>query len=151
MSGGSSISTYFEKVNLADKKWKIDVSVSDPQPETAFKIQTSQSAQVGNSCATGTGSIQVRRDESFAKLSRKAQLYETAKVRFKKCLVYHNQNFHESLSEADFLKMVEVRLTLEANQVSKQKWKNQGRLKRREAKALADQLRPHRWHLWQPQ
>jgi len=54
------------------------------------------SLKLAKACATGAGSTQVRRDESFAKLSWKAQLYETAQIRFEKCLVYNNQHFHES-------------------------------------------------------
>jgi hypothetical protein len=73
-------------------------------------------------------------------LSRKAQLYETAKDKFQKCLIYHNQHFHESLSEADFIKKVEVKPTFESSEVSKRKQKNLARLERRKAKALAEQL-----------
>ncbi len=80
------------------------------------------------------------RDESFAKLGRKAQLNETAKDRFQKCLIYHNQHFRETLSEADFIKKAEVKPTLESSEVSKRKRKNLARLQRRKAKALAEQL-----------
>jgi hypothetical protein len=73
-------------------------------------------------------------------LGRKAQLYETAKDRFQKCLIYHNQHFHETLSEADFIKKAEVKPTLESSEVSKRKRKNLARLERRKAKALAEQL-----------
>jgi len=73
-------------------------------------------------------------------LSRKAQLYETAKDRFQKCLTYHNQHFHETLSEADFIKKAEVKPTFESSEVSKRKRKNLARLERRKAKALAEQL-----------
>ena len=76
----------------------------------------------------------------FAKLGRKAQLYETAKDRFQKCLIYHNQHFRETLSEADFIKKAEVKPTLESSEVSKRKRKNLARLERRKAKALAEQL-----------
>jgi hypothetical protein len=72
-------------------------------------------------------------------LSRKAQLYETAKDRFQKCLIYHNQHFHESLSEADFIKKAETP-TFESSEVSKRKRKNLARLERRKAKALAEEL-----------
>jgi hypothetical protein len=75
-----------------------EVTDSDPQPESVGSSQASQPKQVGNVRAAGVGSTQVRRDESFAKLSRKAQLYEMAKDRFQKCLIYHNQHFHEALS-----------------------------------------------------
>jgi hypothetical protein len=111
--GGSIISTSSGQVGLLRKKPRIEVPVSAPQPKTATTNQLSQSTQVGNACATGTGSTQVQRDESFAKLGRKAQLYETAKDRFQKCLIYHNQHFHESLSKADFIKKAEFRPTLE--------------------------------------
>ncbi len=94
---------------------------SDPQPESVSSNQASQPNQIGKPCATGVGSTQVRRDESFAKLGRKAQLYETAKDRFQKCLIYHNQHFHETLSEADFIKKAEVKPTLETSEVSKRK------------------------------
>jgi hypothetical protein len=97
---------------LIQKKQKTEVPVAAQQPKTVTKNQRSQSSQVGNACATGTRSTQVQQDESFAKLSQKAQLYEVAKDRFIKCLVYHNQHFHESLSGANFIKMAEVRPTL---------------------------------------
>jgi hypothetical protein len=80
---GSTILSSSRQVGLQRKKIRIEeVTDSDPQPETASSNQASQPRQVGNTCATGKGSAQVRRDESFAKLSRKAQLYETAKDRF---------------------------------------------------------------------
>jgi hypothetical protein len=73
-------------------------------------------------------------------LSRKAQLYETAKDRFQRCLIHHNQHFHESLSEADFIKKAEGKPVSESGEVSKRKRKNLARLERRKAKALAEQL-----------
>jgi hypothetical protein len=122
---GSTISTSSGQVGLLQKKPRIEeVPVSATQPKTVTPNQPSQSSQVGNACATRTGSTQVQRDESFAKLGRKAQLYEMAKGRFQKCLIYHNQHFHKSLSEADFIKKAEVRPTLETSEVSKQKRKN---------------------------
>jgi hypothetical protein len=136
---GSTISSSSRQVGLSGKKiWIKEVTDSDPQPETASWNQASQSMQVGNACVTGTGSTQVRQDESFAKFSRKAQLYEMAKDRFEKCLTYHIQHFHESLSEADFIKKAEVKPTFESSEVSKHKRKNLARLERRKAKALAE-------------
>ena len=138
---GSTISSSSGQVGLPRKKIRIEeVTDSDPQPESVSSSQASQPKQVGNVRAAGVGSTQVRRDESFAKLSRKAQLYETAKDRFQKCLIYHNQHFHETLSEADFIKKAEVKPTLETSEVSKRKRKNLARLERRKAKALAEQL-----------
>ncbi len=138
---GSTIASSSGQVGLPWKKIRIEeVTDSDPQPETASSNQVSRSNQVGNVHATGTGSTQVRQDESFAKLSRKAQLYETAKDRFQKCLIHHNQHFHKSLSEADFIKMAEVKPALETGKVLKQKRKNLARLERRKAKALAEEL-----------
>ncbi len=55
-------------------------------------------------------------------------------------MTYHNQHFHESLSEADFIKKAEVKPTFESSKVSKRKQKNLARLERRKAKALAEQL-----------
>jgi hypothetical protein len=134
----------FRQVGLPRKKIRIEeVTDSDPQPESASSNQASQPNQTSKACATGVGSTQVRRDESFAKLSRKAQLYETAKDRFQKCLIYHNQHFHKFLSEADFIKKAEVKPTFESSEVSKRKQskrKNLARLERRKAKALAEQL-----------
>jgi hypothetical protein len=122
LGAGSTISSASGQVGLPRKKIRIEeVTDSDPQPETTSLNQASQPNQVGNACATGTGSTQVQQDESFTKLSRKAQLYETAKDRFQKCLTYHNQHFHESLSEADFIKKAEVKPTLESSKVSKRK------------------------------
>jgi hypothetical protein len=63
-----------------------------------------------------------------------------AKDRFQKCLIYHNQHLHKSLSEADFIKKAEVRPTLDTSEVSKRKRKNLARLERRKAIALAEQL-----------
>ena len=138
---GSTISSSSGQVGLPRKKIRIEeVTDSDPQPESVSSSQASQPKQVGNVRAAGVGSTQVRRDESFAKLGRKAQLYETAKDRFQKCLIYHNQHFHETLSEADFIKKAEVKPTLETSEVSKRKRKNLARLERRKAKALAEQL-----------
>jgi len=138
---GSTISSSSGQVGLPRKKIRIEeVTDSDPQPESVSSSQASQPKQVGNVRAAGVGSTQVRRDESFAKLGRKAQLYETAKDRFQKCLIYHNQHFHETLSEADFIKKAEVKPTLESSKVLKQKRKNLARLERRKAKALAEQL-----------
>jgi hypothetical protein len=99
------------------KKPRLEVPVSAPQPGTVTTNQFSQSTQVDNACATRTESTQVRRDELFAKLGRKAQLYETAKDRFQKCLIYQNQHFHKSLSKADFIKKTKVRPTLETSKV----------------------------------
>ena len=62
------------------------------------------------------------------------------KDRFQKCLIHHNQHFHESLSEADFIKRAEVKPTFESGEVSKRKRKNLARFERRKAKALAEQL-----------
>jgi hypothetical protein len=133
---GSTILSSSGQVGLLQKKPRMEeVPVSAPQPKTVTPSQPSKSSQVGNVCATGTGSTQVWRDESFAKLGRKAQLYETAKGRFQKCLTYHNQHFHESLSKADFIKKTE-----ETSEVSKRKPKNLARLERCKAKALAEQL-----------
>jgi hypothetical protein len=55
-------------------------------------------------------------------------------------LIYHNEHFHEYLSEVDSIKKAEVRPTLETSEASKQKWKNLARFERRRAKALAEQL-----------
>jgi hypothetical protein len=55
-------------------------------------------------------------------------------------LIHHNQHFHESLPEADFIKRAEVKPTFESGEVSKRKQKNLARLERRKAKALAEQL-----------
>jgi hypothetical protein len=68
---GSTISSSSRQVGLPWKKIRIEeVADSAPQPETESSNQASQPNQVGNACATGTGSTQVRRDESFAKLRR---------------------------------------------------------------------------------
>ena len=138
---GSTISSSSGQVGLPRKKIRIEEVIdSDPQPESVSSNQASQPNQIGKPCATGVGSTQVRRDESFAKLSRKAQLYETAKDRFQRCLIHHNQHFHESLSEADFIKKAEGKPVSESGEVSKRKRKNLARLERRKAKALAEQL-----------
>jgi hypothetical protein len=55
-------------------------------------------------------------------------------------LNYHNQHFHESLSEADFIKKGEVKPTFKSSEVAKHKRKNLARIERRKAKALAEQL-----------
>jgi hypothetical protein len=55
-------------------------------------------------------------------------------------LIHHNQHFHESLSEADFIKRAEVKPAFESGEVSKRGRGNLARLERRKAKALAEQL-----------
>ncbi len=59
------------------------------------------------------------------------------KDRFQKCLIHHNQHFHESLSEADFIKRAEVKPAFESGEVSKRERRNLARLERRKAKSFS--------------
>jgi hypothetical protein len=42
-----------------------------------------------------------KRIESFARLNRKAQLYQAAMDRFSRSLVFHNWHFFENIQESD--------------------------------------------------
>jgi hypothetical protein len=56
LSGGSTISTSSDQVGLARKNRRLEVYVSGAQPKAVTMNQLSQSTEVGNACATRTGS-----------------------------------------------------------------------------------------------
>ncbi len=48
-----------------------------------------------------------KRVESFARLSRKAHLYQAAMDRFSRSLVYHNRHFCENIQESDLVDLID--------------------------------------------
>jgi hypothetical protein len=116
------------------KKRKVkgaEQAVSQPKP--AAVSQTSQPVQ-GIKKSSSEGNLKLK--ESLSRLERKAQLYEAARDRFRRSLVYHNSRFCLNVKEEDLVKEakenpVDVDLAIK----EKRKRKNLGRLERRKAKA----------------
>jgi len=76
--------------------------------------------------------------ESFAKLNRKAQLYQAAMERFRRSLVYHNRRFAENIQEADLVDLDDKSEEVELGVALKQKQRNRERLDKCKAKSLAE-------------
>ena len=79
-----------------------------------------------------------KRMESFAKLNRKAQLYQAAMERFRRSLVYHNRRFSENIQETDLVNLDDQSEEVELSVALKRKQRNRERLNKRKAKSLAE-------------
>ena len=79
-----------------------------------------------------------KRMESFAKLNRKAQLYQAAMERFRRSLVYHNRRFSENIQETDLVNLDDQSEEVELSVALKRKQRNRERLDKRKAKSLAE-------------
>ena len=79
-----------------------------------------------------------KRVESFARLTRKVQLYQSAIDRFCCSLVYHNWCFAESIQEGKMEDFIDKSEEAELDVSLRKKQKNRDRLSRRKAKSLAD-------------
>jgi hypothetical protein len=79
-----------------------------------------------------------KRMESFAKLNRKAQLYQAAMECFRRSLVYHNRRFAENIQEADLVDLDDKSEEVDLSVALKQKQRNRERLDKRKAKSLAE-------------
>jgi len=79
-----------------------------------------------------------KRVESFARLTRKAHLYQSAMDRFRRSLVYHNQRFGKSIQEGKRVDLIDKSEEAELDDSIKKKQKNCDRLSKRKAKSLAD-------------
>jgi hypothetical protein len=82
----------------------------------------------------------VKRAESFARLNRKAQLYQTAMERFRRSLAYHNRRFCKNTKEVDLEDLTDKSEEIEMTAVQKQKQKNRRHLEKQKAKSLADKV-----------
>ena len=78
--------------------------------------------------------------ESFAKLNRKAQLYQAAMERFRRSLVYHNRRFSENIQEADLVNLDDQSEEVELSVALKRKQRNRERLNKRKAKSFAESV-----------
>ncbi len=77
-----------------------------------------------------------KRTESFARLTRKAHLYQSAMDRFRLSLVYHNRRFGESIQEGEMVDLIDKSEEAELDNSLKKKKKNRDRLSKRKAKSL---------------
>jgi hypothetical protein len=72
-------------------------------------------------------SVQLRaakRVEPFARLTRKAHLYQSAMDRFRRSLVYHNRRFGESIQEGKMVDLIDKSEEAELDVALKKKQKN---------------------------
>ena len=79
-----------------------------------------------------------KRTESFARLTRKAHLYQSAMDRFCRSLVYHNRRFVESIPEGKMVDLIHKSVEAELDDSLKKKQKNRDRLSKLKAKSLAN-------------
>jgi hypothetical protein len=83
------------------KKRKVAEVASGSQPKAGSAKAVSLPLKVGK-LSPQEQAVQLRaakRTESFARLTRKAHLYQSAMDRFCRSLVYHNRRFGESIQE----------------------------------------------------
>jgi hypothetical protein len=134
----SSHSSSKSSVQPDPKKRKVAENALATQPKTALASGSSQPVQVGKPVSSTQTLQSAKRVESFARLNRKAQLYQAAMDRFRRSLVYHNRRFHENIKEADLVDLVDKSVEMEMTVAQKKKQKNRDRLRKRKAKSLAD-------------
>jgi len=79
-----------------------------------------------------------KRIESFARLNRKAHLYQAAMDRFSRSLVFHNRHFCENIQESDLVDLVDKSEEVQMNVALKQKQRNHDHLDKRKAKSWAN-------------
>ncbi len=84
-----------------------------------------------------TTHMNIMRTESFARLTRKAHLYQSAMDRFHSSQVYHNRRFGESIQEGEMVDLIDKSEEAELDDSLKKKKKNHDRLSKRKAKSLA--------------
>jgi hypothetical protein len=87
------------------RKRKVAEVASGSQPKAGSATAISQSIKIGR-LNHQEQSVQLRAAkivESFARLTRKAHLYQSAMERCRCSLVYHNQHFGESIQEGEMV------------------------------------------------
>ncbi len=101
------------------KKQKVAEVIFVSLPKAGSATASSCPAKSGKQQSPPTQAMQLqaaKRMESFAKLNRKAQLYQAAMERFQRSLVYHNRCFAENIQEAELVdlddKSEEVELSM---------------------------------------
>jgi hypothetical protein len=75
---------------------------------------------------------------SFAKVNRKAQLYQAIMECFCQSLVYHNLCFGEKIQESDLVDLIDKSEEVDFSVALKQKKRNYERLEKHKAKSLAE-------------
>ena len=124
----------------APKKRKVVEVALVSQPKAGSTTASSRTLKSGKQNPP-TQAVQLqaaKRMESFAKLNRKAQLYQAAMERFRRSLVYHNRRFSENIQEADLVDLNDKSEEIELSVALKQKQRNRERLDKCKAKSLAE-------------
>jgi hypothetical protein len=122
------------------KKRKVVEVASGSQPKAGSAAAINQSIKI---CRLNPQeqSMQLRaakRVESFARLTRKAHLYQSAMDRFRRSLVYHNRHFGKSIQEGKMVDLIDKSEEAELDVALKKKQKNCDRLSKRKVKSLPD-------------
>ena len=124
------------------KKRKVAEVASGSQPKAGSAKAVSLPIKVGK-LSPQEQAVQLRaakRTESFARLTRKAHLYQSAMDRFRRSLVYHNRRFGESIHEGEMVDLIDKSEEAELDDSLKKKQKNRDRLSKRKAKSLANKV-----------
>ncbi len=124
------------------KKRKVAEVASGSQPKAGSAKAVSLPIKVGK-LSPQEQAVQLRaakRTESFARLTRKAHLYQSAMDRFRRSLVYHNRRFGESIQEGEMVDLIDKSEEAELDDSLKKKQKNRDRLSKRKAKSLANKV-----------
>jgi hypothetical protein len=82
---------------------------SGSQPKAGSAAAISQSIKIGrlNPQELAVQLRAAKRVESFARLTRKAHLYQSAMDRFRLSLVYHNRCFGKSIQESEMVELID--------------------------------------------
>jgi hypothetical protein len=124
------------------KKRKVAEVASGSQPKAGSAKAVSVPTKVGK-LSPQEQAVQLpaaKRTESFARLTRKAHLYQSAMDRFCRSLVYHNRRFDESIQEGEMVDLIDKSEEAELHNSLKKKKKNRDRLSKRKAKSLANKV-----------
>jgi hypothetical protein len=79
-----------------------------------------------------------KRVESFARLTRKAHLYQSAMDRFRRSMVYHNRHFGKSIQEGKMVDLIDKSEEAETYVALKKKQRNRDCLSKHKVKSSAD-------------
>jgi hypothetical protein len=108
------------------KKRKVAEVASGSQPKAGSAKAVSVPLKVGK-LSPQEQAVQLRaakRTESFARLTRKAHLYQSAMDRFRRSLVYHNRRFGESIQEGKMVDLIDKSEEAELDNSLMKKQKN---------------------------
>jgi hypothetical protein len=122
------------------KKRKVAEVALGSQPKAGSATAVSQCTKVGKQNPQ-TQAVQLqapKRVKSFARLSRKAQLYQAAMYRFRRCLVYHKRRFSKNIQEGNLIDLIDMSEEVEMVVALMQKQRNRDRLDQCKAKSLAN-------------